>query len=207
MTNINLNLGQGENGEEFSEKQKELIKKSASALQNIINLEKFKNRIRTFSFDPRFGKKKYYFRMSQNKNRNEILNLLLSGEDIYSEADQELDYIILPYKTKPSVHAYTTSGSSNIYLNQNYIEYYINNYFENKIIAALSNTLIHEYLHNLGFKHRGNKPTKYNKTTVPYAIGNIVYDLILDQGTFFTEDIFPDLENEFNVNQFCEHNN
>jgi len=41
------------------------------------------------------------------------------------------------------------------------------------LIDARINTIMHEYVHTLGYTHRGNRRTNYNLKTAPYIIGDL----------------------------------
>lgn len=46
--------------------------------------------------------------------------------------------------------------------------------------AERVNTLIHEYMHTLGYTHDGNYNTAYNRGTVPYRIGDMFVTYLQD---------------------------
>jgi hypothetical protein len=60
--------------------------------------------------------------------------------------------------------AYTTSGSSKIFINTSKLP--------ERTIADYVNTLTHEYLHLCGFSHGSNSP-KGKEQSVPYRIGQL----------------------------------
>lgn len=43
--------------------------------------------------------------------------------------------------------------------------------FLKRDMPDIINTIVHEYMHYIGFSHDGNKPTPYNLGSVPYAVG------------------------------------
>jgi len=43
--------------------------------------------------------------------------------------------------------------------------------FLGRDISDIINTIVHEYMHYIGFSHKGNKPSDYNLKSVPYAVG------------------------------------
>lgn len=40
-----------------------------------------------------------------------------------------------------------------------------------RTVPDIVNTLVHEWLHSIGFEHDGNKPTDINLHSVPYTVG------------------------------------
>lgn len=175
MTTIHIIFKVGKNGEEFTEKQESFFNIIKSKIIKAINSDQFRKDVESYSFKPKIGRRKYYYRMNRGYSRKKIFDLLISGKDNFGKTDFELDIILKPYTDDIKYHAMTYDNSQSIYINTKYIDKCLSN--KEKYIPRMSNTLIHEYLHNMGFRHKTNKPSDYNDTTVPWAIGKIVENL------------------------------
>lgn len=179
MTTIQISFERGNNNKEFNSDQKDFLLQTAQILSNAINSDKFKKDVENFSYLTRLRRRKSHFRMNNGYSRKQIYMLILSGKDNFEkEEDNVINFILRPYKEALKYHAYTNPSSKDIYINKTYIKYCINLEKKTKAFSKMADTLIHEYMHNLGFNHKTNKPSKYNNSTVPWAIGTIVKTII-----------------------------
>jgi len=179
MTRISLIFELGKHEEKFSFSQEQFLILAANSLKQTINSNEFKKSVLTYKFKNKLGFNKYYFRMNKGFSRREILEFILSGKDKYEDSkDFTINFVLCPYVKELKYHAYTSSKIKEIYINTVYLDYCMN--IEDKVrgISKIASTLIHEYTHNLGFDHKTNKPSDYNNTTVPYAIGKMTKKII-----------------------------
>lgn len=178
MTTLALTFLPSEEGSEFTDAQKKYISFAGDTLVSIINKQPFQDKVENYKFKTRNGRIKAKFRYNNGMSRAEIFAYVMSGKDSFGGADGDIDLHLFPYDAGLRYHAATSMDKIEIKLNRNYVDACISNEDKREGLAELTNTLLHEYLHNLGFKHRGNRPTRFNKTTVPYAIGEIVEQII-----------------------------
>jgi hypothetical protein len=120
---------------------------------------------------------------SYNGQKTFVDNDGLSNQQIYEkiikaveeldetkEVDYEMDLRLKQYYSSKNVVGYTYPSDPVIYLNSKYYSS-----FDDMEVAR---SLIHEYMHKLGFKHDFYN-TSSRKFSVPYALGTILEDLFL----------------------------
>ncbi len=175
MTKVQLTFV-SRRGKEFSEDQKEYFTKLTTMLEQIINTDRFKNDIRYFKH--KIGRRWHDgFKLNKGFSPSEILNILLSGKDLYSDKDQIIDIHLNPYrKRKLKYHARTFKGRRSIGVNTTYLAYCMRK--EKKGEALMAGTMIHEYMHIAGFVHYTNSGTEEDKGTVPWGIGDTVKKIL-----------------------------
>ena len=120
---------------------------------------------------------------------NEVYKIIMSGWDAYhQEKDGDIDVeATLYYKRFTSTVGWTTRGSLATHSNTKFWTG-----TEREIIARIAGNIIHEYMHNLGFGHdRRRNPTR--RYTVPYAIGIIVRNLVLESN-IVDDAVNPEIE-------------
>ncbi len=211
MTRIQLNFKEDEEHPSFSEQEKSAIEAAAKDLQRVVNSEAFRLGVVRYSFKPKVGRRKYYFRMNKGKSRQEIYKMLITGQDNYeTKRDYTLNFLVKPFERKFDAQGgtagFTRPDTQFIFLNKAYLTYYIHNYPSAVYLPSFAGTLLHEYCHNLGFSHRGNRSSAYNQKTVPYAVGNLVVKLlreIQEEEFEFTEEVVANLEEKFSLERFC----
>lgn len=105
-----------------------------------------------------------------------IYNVLVSGWDpFHDEKDGDIDVSAnLYYRRFSSAIGYMNIGSWKTYINT---KYFVGD--EDEIIAQIAGNIIHEYMHVIGFVHAWDWNYKRDHS-VPYAIGNIVEDWVLE---------------------------
>jgi len=183
MTEVKLQFGLGKDGKEFSVTQKSYLKNVVEILELALNTEDFRKEVTKYSFKTKIGIRRYYFRMNKGYSRKEIFELIMAGRDIFEIEEDTIDLLISPYKKEKKYHAYTKPSIKEIYLNTTYLDYCVDHSNRIKALSRVANTLLHEYIHNLGFGHKTNKPSDYNDTTVPYAVGTIIKMIIRKKNT------------------------
>jgi hypothetical protein len=104
-------------------------------------------------------------KFTENKGltNKQIYDMILSGADKFNEeTDGDLDLFLTGYyKYFTSVIGYTFGYTAKTWINKKFL----------RIMRkwSLAGHIVHEYAHNLGFKHK-----KVKRTSVPYQIGKIV---------------------------------
>lgn len=180
MLKIDLKFGVDNKNLEFTINQKELIEQSGNFLIQILNSESFEKQIKNYKWkgNERFNHTK--------DSRTAIYTKLLSGNDNFIDEfiddqnqldDKDLDIWVFPYKTKTDIVGRTFGYTYRTWINLNNLNYKIKKYenYPTLLYALISQNLIHEYCHNLGYKHKGNKRNKHNNIySVPYGVGDII---------------------------------
>ncbi len=189
MITFDLKIGKGRNGLEFSEEYKELIQASCELLLHIINLPDFRTKVHNYTWThKREGLKEGFHHTSDS--RELVYEKIMSGDDNFTEefeddhnvkGDKDIDIWIIPYYgRKKKVVGMTNRKTYRTWLNLkhwNQIPKSRLKEFSTKI--GLAKNIIHEYCHNLGYGHKGNKRYKhYNEHSVPYGIGRVIDEIV-----------------------------
>lgn len=128
------------------------------ALERAVNSEVFTRRF-----------KKLEFSSTKDSNSKVIETISNAAELANNVIDNEMDLWIYFYDQENSVAAGTASPELNrIRLNRYY--------FNNRSVAQNANTIMHEWLHNLGYKH----VTSLDHASVPHRVGDLVERIIKD---------------------------
>ncbi|WP_190808707.1 hypothetical protein [Flagellimonas sp. S3867] len=195
MLEIDLKFDIGKNKLEFTKDQKELIRESSNSLLEILNSRDFENEVIRYSWKGKEG-------FNHTKDSNSVIyKKILSGDDKFVDkypddqnqlGDNDLDVWVIPYKAKRNKVGKTYKGTYKSWININNLNYRMNKYKNNPQLlhSLVSQNIIHEYCHNLGYEHIGNERNKNNNIySVPYAIGGIVKNLL-------TQKLFKDLDSK-----------
>lgn len=163
----------------FSDREYLLISKAAEALEQVVNSSEFKQRVLDFSYN---GKNEFY--QNAGLSNLEIYNRIQRAQEIGTFQDDYMMTLNLyryraPFWSK--VLAYHIEFESRIYLNSRYLKW--------ASVPQLANTIMHEWLHQLGFYH-DYRSTKYRPYSVPYAIGEIVEDILTNKGEIYEKNNF-----------------
>lgn len=106
---------------------------------------------------------------TRGKSNKEIYEMIMAGAEVLEpEADGEIDVWVEAYEANNRVVGYTTPGVLTTWVNKKFFDKY--NY------AEVACNIFHEWLHKIGFDHTSAKEI----TSVPYALGYLVEDLILE---------------------------
>jgi len=219
MITFDLKFGTGYDDLEFSKDYRNLITEACQILIEIINTDEFKHIIRNYNWHHRRRGIIHGFNHT-NTSRSEILSKLLSGNDEFIDEyeddhnqinDKDIDIWIIPYHGRKKVIGKTNPNTYKTWLNLNYWNTRI---VQNKINPILTRieiaeNILHEYCHNLGFGHKGNKRNKhYNIHSVPYALGTEFNKIAIEKykdNKAIAKMCELDFENEFEVEcSFCK---
>lgn len=220
MINFDLKFGIGSGNLEFSDEYKYLITESCQILIEVVNSAEFQENVLNYEWHHKRRGRKIGFNHT-NASREEVLSKLLSGNDKFSDEfvddhneidDGDIDIWIFPYYAKKKIVGSTNPSTYRTWLNLNYWNRRIISNKVNPILTKIeiAENILHEYCHNLGFGHRGNKPHKYyNRHSVPYALGDIFNKIALKNDQTKTKLMSDfDFENEFVVDcSFTESEN
>ncbi len=174
MTTVELHFFENKNLL-FSEPQKSFLNEISKKIQLQINSDEFRTKVLNF----KYKKGRHYhqdFKLNKGKTRNQIFDIFMSGKDPYDDTDKVLNIHIKPYIKKIKVHATTYKNVRSVFLNTLYLDYCMKNTKTGN--SKMAGTLIHEYIHIMGFSHYTNKAKKKDMPTVPWGIGNIIKKLI-----------------------------
>ncbi len=166
MTTITVNFLEG-----FNETEKKKASKSINLLENIINTQEFKEAVLKV---PSFSKNKIKRKTGNKKYSNqEILDLILSGEDLKNPADNIINLNLDLYNGEKNEIGHTNMNTLTISTYQGY--------FNKKDIKLYAAHLLHEYMHIIGFIHGRFDIFGKRYKTVPYRIGKLTYSLLLEE--------------------------
>lgn len=159
----------------FNGKQLALLEEARTILEKVINHDEFKKRVLNFSYPYSTGSlwwKKWYtsqgFRWNNGDDRQTIYTKVLSGDEMGTGSDQEIDVKITVYTGDAGVLGYTNPGTLRTWINSKFLD--------TASAAEIAGNLIHEYCHKTGYDHEYyyNSLRQY---TVPYAIGYLVTEI------------------------------
>ena len=156
----------------FSVAQTDKLNQAVTILNQVLNTSDFKDRVLSFSYQ---GKTEFV--QNNGMTNLEIYDLLMSGAEKYPTqteanqlADMQLSIYFPPwYKRFTKAVAFTNTDDPLLHI--------YNSYYNSSSIADLSETLIHEWTHKMGFDHDFNA-TAQRPYSVPYGIGGIINDLV-----------------------------
>lgn len=163
MTRINTNFLEG-----FSNDEIERAKIAINMLEETINSEVFKEKVLAV---PKFTKNKIK-RKTGNKryNNQEILDLILSGEDLNNPADGVINLNLKLYDSEKNEIGHTNMTTLQISTYRGY--------FSEKDIENYAAHLLHEYMHVIGFVHGHYDIFGKRHKTVPYRIGKLTLKIL-----------------------------
>ena len=144
--------------------QRAKIDLAEQKLREVIQSEEFKNRVINFTYN---GTKKFVDNNGLT-NTQIYYKILNAAEKLLPVIDNELDLNIKTYYTSSSTVGYTSSNINYINFNTKYLNSYS--------LSETAKTMMHEWLHKLGFGHAYYYSTSRNYS-VPYGIGKIMSDL------------------------------
>jgi hypothetical protein len=144
--------------------QRAKIDLAEQKLREVIHTEEFKNRVINFTYN---GTKKFVDNNGLT-NTQIYYKILNAAEKLLPVIDNELDLNIKTYYSSSSTVGYTSSNINYINFNTKYLNSYS--------LSETAKTMMHEWLHKLGFGHAYSYSTSRNYS-VPYGIGKIMMEL------------------------------
>lgn len=153
--------------------QSQKLDQAVTVLNQVLNGPDFKDRILNFTYN---GQKAFV--QNNGMSNQQVYDFLMSGAEQYPVvtpandlADVNLTIYYPPFwKAFSSAVAFTSESDP-------YLHIY-NRYYNKASIPEISNTIIHEWTHKMGFDHDFNS-TAQRPYSVPYAVGTIVNDLVV----------------------------
>jgi hypothetical protein len=144
--------------------QRQKLDQADQRIKNIIRSEEFKNRVINFTYNG-----VYKFVDNAGLTNSQIYSkILYAAEKLLPVSDNEMDLKIKTYYENTSTVGYTTTSSLYVNFNTKYLNSYT--------VAETAKTMVHEWLHKMGFTHAVTYSTSRNYS-VPYGIGSIIRDL------------------------------
>ncbi len=160
----------------FSKTEQTRFTIATKLLSHVLNSNEFKQRVISFNytiykkcFSRTTGKINVpHFKNNKGFHNIEIYNMIISGEDVHNtERDNDMDVFVTLYYSNGKTIGYTYPSTFHTWINRKFFD----------SIPKICRNLIHEYMHNLDFKH-SKKRNPGRQFTVPYAIGEIVFELV-----------------------------
>lgn len=169
---LKVNVTQQQN---FTADQTDKLNQAITILDQVLNSPEFKEKVLNFSYQGQLG-----FVQNNGMNNQQIYDYLMGGAEMYPTqqpangmADMMLSIYTPPwYKRFSKALAYTNIDDPFLHIYKNY--------YNSATVADISNTLVHEWTHKMGFDHDFNA-TPQRPYSVPYGIGNMVEDLVAAQ--------------------------
>jgi hypothetical protein len=144
--------------------QKTKMDSAEQRIKNIVRSEEF----RTIVLNHSYGGIKRFVDNGGLTNSQIYYKILNGIEGWNGSNDNEMDLRIKTYYENSNTVGYTSTTSSFININTKFLNSYS--------ISETAKTMIHEWLHKLGFKHAVNY--SYSRDfSVPYGVGRIVKEL------------------------------
>lgn len=144
--------------------QRSKIDRAEQKIKDVVRSEEFKNRVINFTYN---GVKRFVD--NEGLTNTQIYYKILNGaERLLPSKDNEMDLKIKTYYQNSSTVGWTTPSSMYINMNTKFLNQYSSN--------ETAKTMVHEWLHKLGFTHSKYYSTSRNYS-VPYGVGRIVMEL------------------------------
>ncbi|MFA5583283.1 MAG: hypothetical protein WDA09_03635 [Bacteriovoracaceae bacterium] len=150
----------------FNASQEEKVLNAIEMIKKMIRTKEFKERVINFTYN---GEKRFVD--NKGLSNEQIYQILIDGaETLLPEVDNEMDLDLELYTSNfTSTVGYTYPNVLRIWMNTKYFNAYS--------IAQVAGNVFHEWTHKLGFDHASSY-SKSRDSSVPYALGYIMVDLI-----------------------------
>jgi len=172
MIKINIATANGFNTEELKK-----VEAANHTLNNILNSEKFRERVLRFTTDGLF---RFHYRRSflgkwidKPHSNHQVYEIVTQNSGDTNNAVKQIDLHLelLPGGDGDEHIGYTDAGARKIFTYRNW--------FNNVSLAEYTGHLTHEWCHQLGFDH-ATRPEPKRAHSVPYGIGSITEDIVLN---------------------------
>ena len=181
---VDLQIGNGQPGEVFAAEHIRLLERAAEILELVVNSTLFHKEVLNYQWKRRWQGWQTRFSHSDD-SREEVLEKLMAGSDQFTNrnsedanepGDSDIDVWVHPYRVSGNVIGYTLRSHYKTFLNLHYLDNLIRNMGTGDAAAIeLAENQLHEYMHNVGYEHRGNRRNRFNNAhSVPYALGDLV---------------------------------
>ena len=145
----------------FNSTQEDKILIASDLLKKVIASEEFKASILNYQYN---GKKQFID--NDGLSNAKIYKKIIEGaEKLSPKTDNEMDLELVLYSSNDTVIGYTTPNQLKIWMNSKF--------FNQNNPAKVTENMMHEWLHKLGFKHDYAR-TASRPFSVPYAVGYLV---------------------------------
>ena len=146
--------------------QEAKIQAAEAHIRAVIGSDEFRNAVLNYTYN---GKKAFYD--NGGLSNAQIYQKILDGaETLQPSKNNAMDIGVKIYTENSTTVGFTTTGSTMINMNTKFFNSYTS--------VGVSNNMMHEWLHKLGFVHAVNySPSRDH--SVPYAIGTIMGQLAL----------------------------
>jgi hypothetical protein len=145
----------------FNSAQEDKILVASDLIKKVIASDEFKSAVLNYQYQ---GKKNFID--NDGLSNAQIYKKIIEGvEKLSPEIDNEMDLELVIYNANNSVVGYTLPNEIKIWMNAKF--------FDQNIPAKVTENMMHEWLHKLGFKHDYER-TPTRPYSVPYAIGYLV---------------------------------
>lgn len=140
--------------------QKIRVSTAIELLKRVISTKEFKEEVLGHTW-----KDEQQFAHTTMDNEAVYEAILKGSEDFKPGDDNEIDLYITMFTRDDDTIAYTRWGIPMIYLNTKYFSH---------DIPKLADTIMHEWLHKLGFRHP-EEDKESRDYSVPYGVGDIIH--------------------------------
>lgn len=146
--------------------QRDFFRNVISVMRHVVNSTKFQDIVLEFSD----------FQHTDD-NPVEVFDKFMSGKDLYEEyADKEMDIDLTLYFKNNRTVGYTYPNTRRQWINMKFIAHH-----RLEAISVAVGNIVHEYMHNLGYVHKGNKRNWFrNWESVPYRYGDTAKEVALE---------------------------
>jgi hypothetical protein len=150
--------------ENFTEEERLFFYRAMRVQREVVNSAEFKNQVLNT-----------YFTHTRGDSPMEIYKLLMSGYSNLTQLDDYcLNYFVTMYDSKKKgTLAWTSMSTGKIFVNRLIYKNWMNEPYG---AAYCSSSMLHEYMHSIGYTHPWFPPGSKRKS-VPYKIGYICREL------------------------------
>lgn len=148
----------------FNAEQEAKINKAVELIKKVIASEEFKDRVLNFTYNGQRA-----FVDNRGLTNEQIYKKILEGSESMNPGNNyRMDVELELYYQATTTIGYTYPNTTRIWMNTKY--------FNNYTPVSVSDNLMHEWMHKLGFDHAASySPSR--DFSVPYGIGYLVEEL------------------------------
>ncbi|HXH74868.1 MAG TPA: hypothetical protein VNJ08_07875 [Bacteriovoracaceae bacterium] len=155
---------------EMSRMKQEKILAALELIRYVLSTDEFRQGVLKHSYN---GRRKFAYNKGLT-NTQIYKKILMGAEYLHPYNNNTMDLEVELYTNKKSkTVGYTKTRSFRIWMNTKY--------FNERSSAEIAGTIVHEWLHKLGFAHEV-EASPFRKYSVPYAIGKLIRNLAEEAG-------------------------